>query len=70
MFNQTIKFLQRLSNNDEINSQCKNSLRRWLDGIKDSELWALKLLEATGLSINGKLFIFLKKVFYPLNFIF
>ena len=53
--NQTLKFLQTLSNADEVNPACRSSLRRWLHGLNVKETWALKFLEATGKTVNGKL---------------
>lgn len=46
--NQTTDFLRTLYKNNEINPGCKSSLKRWIDGIEQSEVWALKFLEATG----------------------
>ena len=54
-YNQTFQFLQTLSVSDEISRPCKSSLKRWLVGLDGKEAWALKFLEATGKTMNGKL---------------
>ena len=41
-FNQTVKFLEILSNSNQLSPQCKLSLRRWNIGIVDKEAWAIK----------------------------
>lgn len=46
--NQTVDLLEIFSKNDGINSACKNSLKRWINGIEENEAWAFKFLEATG----------------------
>lgn len=53
--NQTFEFLRTLSKSDELNPQCRSSLRRWLHGLEAKEAWALKFLEATGKTVNGRL---------------
>lgn len=46
--NETLSILKLLARSGEINSNCQNSLKRWISGIETDELWALKFLEATG----------------------
>lgn len=53
--NESIAFLKSLSVAPEISQPCKGSLRRWLVGLADREEWAIKFLEATGKTLNGKL---------------
>ena len=40
--NQSIDFLNYLSVNKDVNNLCKTSLKRWITGIQNNELWALK----------------------------
>ena len=54
-FNQTISFLRQLSDSDALGQQCRASLKRWTQGIEAGELWAIKFLESTGLTVTGKL---------------
>lgn len=54
-FTQTIKFMSTLSGSRELSTQCKSSLNRWLTGLEEKEAWAIKLLESTGKTLNGKL---------------
>lgn len=54
-FNQTIEFMRTLSGSSELGEQCRGSLKRWLAGLEEKEAWAIKLLEATGKTLNGKL---------------
>ena len=53
--NQTFELLRTLSAAGEINPRCRNSLSRWLQGLEGKEAWALKFLEATGKTVNGRL---------------
>ena len=53
--NQTFELLRTLTEADEINPKCRNSLSRWLQGLEAKEAWALKFLEATGKTVNGRL---------------
>ena len=41
-FNQTVKFLEILSSSNQLNQQCKLSLKRWIIGIETREAWAIK----------------------------
>lgn len=54
-FNKTISFLEYLSDSDLLSHQCRTSLKRWTKGIEAGEIWAIKLLESTGRTVNGKL---------------
>ena len=54
LHSESISFLRTLSNSNELNQQCRASLRRWIVGLEDKEIWALKMMEATG-KTNGKL---------------
>lgn len=53
--NQTFEFLRTLSTAGELNPRCRNSLGRWLQGLEGKEAWAMKFLEATGRTVNGRL---------------
>ena len=53
--NQTFDFLRTLSHADELSSRCRSSLNRWLQGLTAKESWALKFLESTGKTVNGRL---------------
>lgn len=46
--NQTLDLLRFLTQSGDINANCQRSLKRWIVGIEQNELWALKFLEATG----------------------
>ena len=46
--NETLDLLKLLTRSAEINPKCQTSLKRWISGIEENELWALKFLEATG----------------------
>lgn len=48
LFNKTLGFLRQLSNDNQVNATCRDSVKRWLTGIEKTEPWALKFLEATG----------------------
>lgn len=54
-YNQSIALIRTLSNSNELNQKCRNSLKRWSDAIEDKEAWALKFLDATGKTIDSKL---------------
>ena len=53
--NETIRFLRVLSVSNQLDRPCKSSLRRWLNGLEEKERWAVKFLESTGKTLNGRL---------------
>lgn len=41
-YNQTIEFISKLTELDQINEQCRRSFVKLIDGVEKNELWALK----------------------------
>lgn len=43
-FNQSVQLLQTLSKSTKINSKCRVSLKRWIEGLEQKEKWSLKCM--------------------------